>query len=110
MAAWSSIRLLVVTAAVGPGGNQKQAHLSEFAAHGRVRGKVLLTTSHASKCRQFDVVNISGCAEGILPALTWNGRQRNSDPPLAKPVSETRCPVYVGFPTLLARLTARSLN
>src|SRR2546427_616953 len=49
------------------GSAQSEARLSEFAAIGKVRSKVILTTFHASKGRQFDVVIIPGCAEGILP-------------------------------------------
>lgn len=82
---------------VGDEGNQRDARLLDFSARGHVRGKVLLTTLHASKGRQFDVVIIPGCAEGILPAWTWNGRQRRLEPPLAKPLSETRRLFYVGL-------------
>ncbi len=45
-----------LTNMVGPEGNQRHAHLLDFSAGGRVRGKVVLTTFHASKGRQFDVV------------------------------------------------------
>jgi DNA helicase-2/ATP-dependent DNA helicase PcrA len=78
-------------------GTQSQARLSEFAAIGKIRGKVLLTTFHASKGRQFDAVVIPGCAEGILPAWTWNGKSRRFDPPADRPLSEVRRLFYVGL-------------
>ena len=86
-----------LTESVGTEGNQRHAHLMDFSANGRVRGKVILTTFHASKGRQFDVVIIPGCAEGILPAWTWNGRYRRYESPLARPLAETRRLFYVGL-------------
>ena len=79
------------------GGTHSEARLSEFAAIGKVRGKVILTTFHASKGRQFDVVIIPGCAEGILPAWTWNGKNRRFEPPAARSLSEARRLFYVGL-------------
>lgn len=86
-----------LTNIVGPEGSQRQAHLLDFSAGGRVRGKVILTTFHASKGRQFDVVIIPGCAEGVLPAWTWNGCQRRFEPPLTRPLAEARRLFYVGL-------------
>lgn len=86
-----------LTDMVGPEGNQRQAHLLDFSAGGRVRGKVVLTTFHASKGRQFDVVIIPGCAEGTLPSWTWNGRQKRYEPPSARPLAEARRLFYVGL-------------
>jgi DNA helicase-2/ATP-dependent DNA helicase PcrA len=54
-------------------------------------------TFHASKGRQFNVVIIPGCAEGILPAWIWNGRSRRFEPPAARPLSEARRLFYVGL-------------
>jgi DNA helicase-2/ATP-dependent DNA helicase PcrA len=86
-----------LTKNVSPEGTQRQAQLLDFASNGRVRGKVVLTTFHASKGRQFDVVIIPGCAEGTLPSWTWNGRQRRYEPPLARPLAEARRLFYVGL-------------
>jgi DNA helicase-2/ATP-dependent DNA helicase PcrA len=79
------------------GGSKSEARLSEFAAIGKARGKVILTTFHASKGRQFDVVIIPGCAEGVLPAWTWSGKNRRFEPPAARPLSEARRLFYVGL-------------
>ena len=79
-----------LTKNVSPEGTQRQAQLLDFASNGRVRGKVVLTTFHASKGRQFDVVIIPGCAEEHCPSWTWNGRQRRYEPPLARPLAEAR--------------------
>jgi DNA helicase II / ATP-dependent DNA helicase PcrA len=79
------------------GGTQSDAPLSGFAAIGKLRGKVILTTFHASKGRQFDIVIIPGCAEGILPGWTWNGKSRRFDPPGSGPLSEARRLFYVGL-------------
>ena len=73
------------------------ARLVEFSAHGKVRGKVVLTTLHGCKGRQFDVVVIPGCAEGILPGWTWNRGQRKWEPPSERPLAEIRRLFYVGL-------------
>jgi DNA helicase-2/ATP-dependent DNA helicase PcrA len=78
-------------------GAQHRAPLHEFAANGKFRGKVILTTFHASKGRQFDVVIIPGCAEGILPAWSWNRRERDFEPPTDRALAETRRLFYVGL-------------
>jgi DNA helicase-2/ATP-dependent DNA helicase PcrA len=82
---------------IGPEGPQKQITLFDFAATGRTKGKVVLTTFHASKGRQFDVVIIPGCAEGLLPAWAWNRRNRRFEPPHARPLGEARRLFYVGL-------------
>lgn len=74
-----------------------QARLLEFAAYGRVRGKVVLTTLHAAKGRQFDVVIIPGCAEGLLPSWVWNRQDRRWEPPSERPLAEQRRLFYVGL-------------
>jgi DNA helicase-2/ATP-dependent DNA helicase PcrA len=71
--------------------------LHEFAAKGKHRGKVIVTTFHASKGRQFDAVIIPGCAEGALPAWTWSRRDRDFVPPSERVLAETRRLFYVGL-------------
>ncbi|MDB6066175.1 MAG: hypothetical protein JWR26_2383 [Pedosphaera sp.] len=79
------------------GGIQGEARLSEFAAAGKIRNKVILTTLHGSKGRQFDVVILPGCAEGVLPAWTWSGRNRRWEPPADRPLLQSRRLFYVGL-------------
>src|SRR5207244_468017 len=71
--------------------------LLDFASDGRVRGKVVLTTFHSSKGRQFDVVVIPGCVEGVLPSWTWNRQRFRYDQPSERVLKETRRLFYVGF-------------
>ncbi|MCI0748699.1 MAG: ATP-dependent helicase [Verrucomicrobia subdivision 3 bacterium] len=78
-------------------GNLSAARLREFSAYGKVRGKVVLTTLHGCKGRQFDVVIIPGCAEGMLPGWIWNRAQRTWEPPLERPLAEARRLFYVGL-------------
>ena len=78
-------------------GAQRNALLHDFAATGKFRGKVILTTFHASKGRQFDTVIIPGCAEGILPAWNWNRKERDFEPPSDRVLSEIRRLFYVGL-------------
>jgi DNA helicase-2/ATP-dependent DNA helicase PcrA len=69
--------------------------LVNFATDGRVQGKVVLTTFHSSKGRQFDVVVIPGLAEGIMPPWRWSRGQYH--PPGGKVLGEARRLFYVGF-------------
>jgi len=71
--------------------------LVDFASDGRVRGKVVLTTFHSSKGRQFDVVVIPGLVEGTLPTWMWNRKAFRYDPPAARALQEARRLFYVGF-------------
>ncbi len=79
------------------GGSQGEAPLSAFAATGKVRNKVILTTLHGSKGRQFDVVVLPGCAEGVLPAWTWSSRNRRWEAPANRPLLQSRRLFYVGL-------------
>jgi DNA helicase-2/ATP-dependent DNA helicase PcrA len=79
------------------GGSLELTKVLDFASEGRVRGKVVLTTFHSCKGRQFDWVIIPGLVEGILPRWRWNGRRRNYDEPSKKELGETRRLFYVGF-------------
>jgi DNA helicase-2/ATP-dependent DNA helicase PcrA len=82
---------------ISPGHAQAASSVHQFASYGKVRGKVVLTTFHASKGRQFDVVVIPGCAEGILPSWRWNRQSHRLEPPGARELSEMRRLFYVGL-------------
>lgn len=69
----------------------------DFADEGRVKGKVVVTTLHSSKGRQFDVVIMPGLVEGLTPYWSWNPRKRKKEEPTPKALSETRRLFYVGF-------------
>jgi DNA helicase-2/ATP-dependent DNA helicase PcrA len=69
----------------------------DFASAGRVRGKIVLTTFHSSKGRQFDAVIIPGLTEGVIPGWTWNRRKYNYDPPTNQALTVARRLFYVGF-------------
>jgi DNA helicase-2/ATP-dependent DNA helicase PcrA len=90
-------RYQVLIELVAAEGGLNAARLIEFSAYGKVRGKLVLTTFHSSKGRQFDVVVIPGCAEGTLPRWTWNRGQRNWEPPSERPLAEARRLFYVGL-------------
>ncbi len=74
-----------------------QTKMLEFSSDGRIRGKIVVTTFHSSKGRQFDVVVIPGLVEGIIPPWTWNRRNYKYDSPMPKLLAETRRLFYVGF-------------
>lgn len=82
---------------VATGSDLEQSTLSDFAREGRVKGKVVLTTFHSSKGRQFDWVVIPGLVEGILPRWNWNGRRRAYAEPSTKELGDARRLFYVGF-------------
>jgi DNA helicase-2/ATP-dependent DNA helicase PcrA len=46
--------------------------VAEFAEGARVSGKVVLTTYHSSKGRQFDAVVLPGLQEEIVPRMRWD--------------------------------------
>lgn len=71
--------------------------VSSFSYDGRIRGKVVVTTMHSSKGRQFDAVIMPGLQETILPRRPWNRRFRRYDEPPAKPLADDRRLFYVGF-------------
>lgn len=77
-------------------GDHRETHFTAFAEPGRVKDKIVLTTLHSSKGRQFGAVVIPGCAEGILPPWPWNRRFRRWDPPTPYALSESRRLFYVG--------------
>ena len=80
-----------------PGGLLADVTISEFASDGHLQGKVVITTFHSSKGRQFDVVVVPGLAEGILPQWRWNRSVRREEPPSDRELAEARRLFYVGF-------------
>jgi DNA helicase-2/ATP-dependent DNA helicase PcrA len=76
-------------------GSLEQTTLSDFATDGRIVGKVLLTTLHSCKGRQFDVVILPGLIEGITPSWRWSRGQYHQ--PSERVLSEARRLFYVGF-------------
>lgn len=75
----------------------KAVTLGEFAEDGREKGKVVLTTLHSCKGRQFDVVIIPGLTEGVFPVRPWNRKLRRNEEPSPKLLKEFRRLFYVGF-------------
>lgn len=78
-------------------GEYKDHRVQDFAEDGRARGKVVVTTLHGSKGRQFDAVVIPGLVEGLMPRHTWNRSRRGWDEPSPAALREMRRLFYVGF-------------
>ena len=99
-----SVRLLTtgvserpVSEVSNPGKQLATLTLSDFAREGRVRGKLVVTTYHSSKGRQFDVVILPALQEGILP---FRRRDRVSgifSDPTEIGLADDRRLFYVGF-------------
>jgi DNA helicase-2/ATP-dependent DNA helicase PcrA len=82
---------------VAPNNRLAGHRLADFAHYGRVEGKVVLTTLHSSKGREFDAVILPGLVEGLIPRRPWDRSTRKYVEP-AKPVlGEDRRLFYVGF-------------
>lgn len=84
-------------AALEPGGALEQSSLEHFARDGRLAGRVVLTTLHSSKGRQFDAVIMPGLQESLLPYRPWNRLARDYDQPSPQSLRESRRLFYVGF-------------
>jgi DNA helicase-2/ATP-dependent DNA helicase PcrA len=86
---------LVELIAEARSGEFRDHTVRDFADDGRLRGKIVLTTLHGSKGRQFDVVVLPGLVEGVMPKRRWNRRawEELSEAELR----ETRRLFYVGF-------------
>jgi DNA helicase-2/ATP-dependent DNA helicase PcrA len=70
------------------------ATVADFARGAQMQGRVVVTTYHSSKARQFDVVILPGLQETIMPGARWNRQlRRNETPDLA----EDRRLFYVAF-------------
>lgn len=68
--------------------------LLDFAHGVQVHGRVVATTCHASKGRQFDVVILPGLQRSLFPFARWQGGAYRSDP---MTLAEDRRLFYVGL-------------
>lgn len=64
-------------------------------AGGKAYGKLMLTTYHSAKGREFDTVILPGLCEGIVPRWTFDSRRRTWVPPAEETVNEARRNFYV---------------
>jgi DNA helicase-2/ATP-dependent DNA helicase PcrA len=71
--------------------------LEQLAGSAIVRDKVILTTYHSAKGREFPVVMLPGLVEGVMPRLQWNRRQRRYGEPSSRLVAEERRTFYVAL-------------
>jgi DNA helicase-2/ATP-dependent DNA helicase PcrA len=71
--------------------------LGEFAREGRVKGKVVVTTYHSSKGRQFDVVILPALQEGIMPYRRRDRYTGSFAAPAKNGLAGDRRLFYVGF-------------
>jgi len=71
--------------------------VSLFARDGRIAGRVVVTTLHGSKGRQFDVVILPTLQERILPRHTWSQKLRQWLEPNPRVLADERRLFYVGF-------------
>jgi DNA helicase-2/ATP-dependent DNA helicase PcrA len=83
--------LTVLEHAVGDGDGPTVA---DFARGAKIHGRVVVTTYHSSKGRQFEVVVLPGLQETIMPSARWNPRLRRKDTPN---LIEDRRLFYVGL-------------
>lgn len=68
--------------------------LIDFAQGIEVRGRVVVTTCHASKGRQFDVVVLPGLQKSLFPFARWQRGEYVTSPPA---LAEDRRLFYVGL-------------
>ncbi len=71
--------------------------VADFATDAKLKGKVVLTTMHSSKGRQFDAVILPGLVEGLLPGRRWDRTARRYAEPNTIALAEDRRLFYVGF-------------
>lgn len=71
--------------------------VSEFAADGRLAGRVVVTTYHSSKGRQFDAVVLPFLQEGLVPVRPWVKKFRRYDELGDHGASVERRLFYVAF-------------
>lgn len=86
-----------LTHATAPGGSLEGLRLTEFASDGRVRGRLVVTTLHSSKGRQFDAVVLPALQETLMPRRFWNRARRQYDEASPVTLAEDRRLFYVGF-------------
>jgi DNA helicase-2/ATP-dependent DNA helicase PcrA len=68
----------------------------DYAEGARVAGKVVLTTYHSSKGRQFDVVILPGLQDQLMPRMRWDPSARQMRIS-SRELQEQRRLFYVGF-------------
>ncbi len=71
--------------------------LNEFGSDSQGTGKIVLTTLHGSKGRQFDVVMMVGLQERLIPKYTFDRRLRTWVPVTGAAMEEERRLFYVGI-------------
>jgi DNA helicase-2/ATP-dependent DNA helicase PcrA len=71
--------------------------LEQFAAQDLSLGKIVLTTYHSAKGREFSVVILPGLVEGIVPYLAWSKRLGRHEEPARAVMAEQRRTFYVAF-------------
>ncbi len=84
-------------AATEMGGSLEGYRLMDFSNEGKIQGKVVLTTLHSSKGRQFDAVIMPGLQETILPSRRWSRQLQEYEKPTPKALVDDRRLFYVGF-------------
>ncbi len=77
-----------------PAENADAATVADFARGAQMQGRVVITTYHSSKGRQFDVVILPGLQETIMPGARWNRELRRNETP---DIAEDRRLFYVAF-------------
>jgi DNA helicase-2/ATP-dependent DNA helicase PcrA len=78
-------------------GSFRSMTLGAFAADGRLAGRVLVTTYHSSKGRQFDTVILPMLQDGLVPVQSWNVGRNSFDELGAVKAREERRLFYVAF-------------
>lgn len=79
------------------GGARTDDRLRDFAEDGRILGKIVLTTLHSAKGRQFDEVVLPGLVEGVMPPWPWSRARKQAEEPTGEPLCDARRKFYVGF-------------
>jgi DNA helicase II / ATP-dependent DNA helicase PcrA len=83
--------------AAGDGRSGRLPTLGDFAHYGRVKSKLVITTLHSSKGRQFDAVIMPCVQEGTLPHRMYNRYRNRWDNPTPGKLTEDRRLFYVGL-------------
>lgn len=71
--------------------------VATFAHYGRVKGKLVITTLHSSKGRQFDAVIMPCVQDGVLPQRSRNRYRGTWDEPVPSRLADDRRLFYVGL-------------
>jgi DNA helicase-2/ATP-dependent DNA helicase PcrA len=71
--------------------------LSDIVVGSLRTGKVTLTTYHAAKGREWEVVILPGLVDGIMPSRFWDRRLRDYPEPPPDRLAQDRLAFYVGL-------------